>query len=142
MYEPVWNKWNQGSAAVTFICHMTTNANIVFTNLPWEFPWAAGSQQGGPTEMYIMDGGRVLGAVEQKVPGSPLSFLSVLLTLVMDKHRLLLELDLWRHDQERVGTLEVLQEVQQALGSTEDLKVDLCLYCSIKEELLQAKKIK
>lgn len=41
-----------------------------------------------------MNGGGVLGVVVQKVPGPPLSFLPVLLTLVMDKHRLLLELDL------------------------------------------------
>lgn len=41
-----------------------------------------------------MDGGRVLGAVVQKVPGPPLSILPALLTLPMGKHRLLSEPDL------------------------------------------------
>lgn len=75
-----------------FICHMTTNANIVFTYLENFHRQLAHSRL--VLLRCPMDGGSVLGAVVQKVPGPPLSFLPVLLTLVMDKHRRLLELDL------------------------------------------------
>lgn len=62
----------------------------------------------------------VLGAVVQEVAGSPFSVLPALLTLVVDKHRLLLEPDLWCHSRQRGRSLGALVEAAQVWGSTED----------------------
>lgn len=67
-----------------------------------------------------MVSGSVLGAVVQKVPGPPLTFLPVDLTLVMVQRWLLSESSLSRQSREGEGPLRARVEARQTLGSTED----------------------
>lgn len=62
----------------------------------------------------------VLGAGVQKVPGPPLTFLPVDLTLGTVQRGLLSEPSLPRRSREGVGPLRAREEARQTLGSTED----------------------
>lgn len=78
-----------------FICHITAVAHTDVCLRAYLENFHGQLAHSGLVEGRCnMDGGDVLGAVVQKVPGSPLSSLPVLLTLAMDKHRLLSDPDL------------------------------------------------